>query len=261
MSEQETGSVLLATFSQTGNTRRVAEAIARGLEAKAHKVRVVDLLKASPEEAADYPILGIGTPVFYYKEPEPVRRFIAALPRAGRKAAFTFITHGGNPVNTLRRMQKQLAARGYTVVNSFSCTGYDTYPMFFRVFREWGHPSESELAEAQDFGERLAGECRWFRDEQRFARPKYRFVGGKYLVLSLLCRGGMMKKLFPALVVDEALCTRCGTCARSCPAEAIMLAPYPKVDSRCIWCYQCERLCPQQAFVTDWSRLRKKMGV
>lgn len=260
MSESKQRAIVIS-FSQTGATRQVAEAIGRGLEAKGVAVEQADLLKTDPAATADYDLVGLGTPVFYYKEPANVRAFIARLPRAERKPAFTFITHGGNPVNTLGRMQKQLAALGHTVVNSFSCTGYDTYPMFFRVFREWGHPTEDELGQARDFGERLTSECRWFREEKQFATPKYRFVGGKYFLLSMLCNGGMMKKLFPALKVREDLCTRCGTCARTCPARAITLSPYPTIDRKCIWCYQCERICPQQAFDTDWTKLRKKMNV
>lgn len=253
--------VIVIYFSQTGATRQVAEAIARGLEAGGAAVELADLLKTDPATVASYDVVGLGTPVFYYKEPVVVREFIAALPKANRQPAFTFITHGGNPVNTLRRLQKQLAARGHIVANSFSCTGYDTYPMFFRVFREWGHPTGDELGLARDFGERLPSECRWLREERKFATPKYRFVGGKYFLLSLLCQGGMMKKLFPPLKVREDLCTRCNTCARTCPTHAIVMSPYPTVNDKCMWCYQCERLCPQQAFDTYWSKLRKKMKV
>jgi len=254
-------SALVITFSQTGNTQQVAEAIGRGLRGRGVAVTSRDLPEARPEEVAEHDILGIGTPVFYYREPEPVKAFLARLPRARRKPAFTFITHGGNPVNTLRRMQKQLGARGYTVVNSFSCPGYDTYPMFFRVFRQWGRPNEQDLADAEAMGGRLPDECRWLTDEKRFATPKYPFVGGQMFVRSLVCRGGMMKRLFPALEVDPEVCTRCGECARTCPAGAITLDPTPTISDDCIWCYQCERICPVQAFRTDWTKLREKMGV
>jgi flavodoxin/NAD-dependent dihydropyrimidine dehydrogenase PreA subunit len=259
MSDQPTRA-LIVSFSQTGNTRQVAEAIGRGLQTRGVDVRHADLLKTDPAEVAEYDLVGIGSPVFYYKEPANVREFIARLPSAKRKAAFTFITHGGNPVNTLRRMQKQLHRRGYTVINSVESLGYDTYPMFFRTFRDWGHPTADELQTAEDFGERLMREVRWFAEEQRFATPKYRFVGGKYFVLSLLCQGGMMKRMFPALGVKDDLCTRCGACARACPVGAITLDPTPKVGDACIWCYQCERICPEQAFDCDWSKLREKMG-
>jgi len=261
MSEETPGRALIVYLSQTGSTRRVAEAVSAGLSGRGLQCRTAELLKANPARAGEFDILGIGTPVFYYKEPLLVRRFIEQLPRADGRPAFTFITHGGNPVNTLRRMQKLLARRGYTVVNSFSCTGFDSYPMYLKSFREWGRPDAADLQAARDFGDRLADECRWFRDEKPFALPKYKFVGGKYFLLSHLLKGGMMKRTFPPHVVDENLCTRCGTCARNCPAQAITLEPYPKVGGACIWCYLCERICPEQAFQNDWTELRKKMKV
>ncbi|MBN2584357.1 MAG: EFR1 family ferrodoxin [Planctomycetes bacterium] len=261
MSDNTLSTALIVYFSQTGATRRVAEAAAAGLEAQGLRCRTVDLLKADPAAAAEFDIIGIGTPVFYYKEPPIVRRFIERLPAARRKPAFTFITHGGNPVNTLRRLQKCLARRGYAVANSFSCNGFDSYPMYLKSFREWGRPSDEDLAAARDFGERLANECRWLRDEKRFATPKYRFVGGKYFLLSQILAGGMMKRTFPNHEVDPDVCTRCGTCARACPTQAITLAPLPTVNDDCIWCYLCERICPVQAFVNDWVPLRRKMKV
>jgi len=261
MSEESFNGALIVYFSQTGATRQVAEAVSAGLRGQGLQCKTVELLKADAGQAGRLDILGIGTPVFYYKEPAIVKRFIEQLPKVKGKPAFTFITHGGNPVNTLRRMQKLLARRGYTVVNSFSCSGFDSYPMYLKSFREWGRPNAADLQAARDFGERLAVECRWLRDEKRFALPKYKFVGGKYLLLSQVLKGGMMKRTFPAHTVDEQVCTRCGTCARSCPTGAISLEPYPRVSEACLWCYLCERICPVQAFTNDWTELRKKMKV
>jgi uncharacterized protein (DUF362 family)/Pyruvate/2-oxoacid:ferredoxin oxidoreductase delta subunit len=45
-------------------------------------------------------------------------------------------------------------------------------------------------------------------------------------------------------------CQRCGTCAASCPFQAIRLAPYPEVaQDRCQYCFCCLELCPHMAIM------------
>lgn len=249
------------TFSQTGATEQVAGNIVSGLQSRNVACESMDLLKVSPQAAADAELIGIGTPVFYYKEPLLVRNFIDRLPPAEGRAAFTFITHGGNPVNTLRRLQKRLASRGYVVVNSFSCAGYDTYPMFLHRWRQWGHPAGKELQLARDFGSHLVDDVRMLLQEPHFVQPNYPFVGGKYFLLSLLLSGSRMRRFLPHPVPRPEVCIQCGVCARNCPASCITMTPFPTVGPDCIRCYLCERICPVQAWQLDWNRQRRRMKV
>lgn len=51
-------------------------------------------------------------------------------------------------------------------------------------------------------------------------------------------------------IVDESLCTGCGDCASSCPANAINISSngLPKFDyKRCIRCLCCHEICPSKA--------------
>ena len=50
-------------------------------------------------------------------------------------------------------------------------------------------------------------------------------------------------------VVDDALCTGCGTCIDQCPAEALaMEEDVPVVDpDKCITCFCCQEICPETA--------------
>jgi uncharacterized protein (DUF362 family)/ferredoxin len=53
----------------------------------------------------------------------------------------------------------------------------------------------------------------------------------------------------PIRAIPET-CQRCGTCAASCPFQAIRLAPYPEVDQeRCQFCFCCLELCPHAAIM------------
>jgi uncharacterized protein (DUF362 family)/Pyruvate/2-oxoacid:ferredoxin oxidoreductase delta subunit len=50
-------------------------------------------------------------------------------------------------------------------------------------------------------------------------------------------------------VLARNRCIRCSRCAQSCPAEAIAMLPFPRIDRRkCISCYCCAELCPEHAF-------------
>lgn len=65
----------------------------------------------------------------------------------------------------------------------------------------------------------------------------------------------------PRLLVDEALCTRCGLCSQACPVNIIRLVDgdVPRyVDDgaeRCIICGHCEAVCPAGAVTVEDPRL------
>jgi uncharacterized protein (DUF362 family)/NAD-dependent dihydropyrimidine dehydrogenase PreA subunit len=63
----------------------------------------------------------------------------------------------------------------------------------------------------------------------------------------------------PQMRVDKKACTACGTCARSCPVEAISMDDYPVFDyHKCIACYCCYELCPEHAVKV--GRLMRLIG-
>jgi uncharacterized protein (DUF362 family) len=60
----------------------------------------------------------------------------------------------------------------------------------------------------------------------------------------------MMNKMFieKPIIVDKLKCTKCGTCAKNCPAGAISLIPFPSFDKKkCIRCFCCIEICPNHA--------------
>ncbi|MBI2629641.1 DUF362 domain-containing protein [Candidatus Pacearchaeota archaeon] len=60
------------------------------------------------------------------------------------------------------------------------------------------------------------------------------------------------------IFVDKEKCTRCGTCERVCPVEAMKLNPYPEVNQKkCIRCFCCIESCPQHALFLKETGIRK----
>ena len=253
---------LIVYFSQTGNTEQVARAVGRGLDGGGcPTVDLATLRETGPEDWLDYDLVGLGTPVFYYKEPVNVRDWVKSLAaRPGPGPVLTFNTNGGNPTNTFRRLQRQLRPKGGRVIGSFECLGYDTYPIYLKSFRQWGHPDAADLAGAEAFGREMAAKAVRFLAGEAVAEAAYPFVGGKYLRLSWICRKPVLDWFFPKLNLDEDLCTSCGACARACPMANIEMAPGPRFFDRCIHCYLCERVCPQNAIRCDWRRLTRAMN-
>ncbi|MEW6556498.1 MAG: DUF362 domain-containing protein [Elusimicrobiota bacterium] len=55
-------------------------------------------------------------------------------------------------------------------------------------------------------------------------------------------------------VMDKKKCTKCMTCIKSCPVNAIALNEIPNVDkSKCILCLCCSELCPENAIKIRYS--------
>lgn len=73
--------------------------------------------------------------------------------------------------------------------------------------------------------------------------------------------GNIRRKLSskPALAQDK--CTRCASCFKICPVDAIKMLPYPSFDySKCIRCYCCHEICPEKAIFLKKSFAQKVLG-
>ena len=63
-----------------------------------------------------YDMVGLGCPVFYYKEPFNVRDFIQSLPPLSGKKWFVFCTHGNIIGNIFPSMTEKLNKKGIQVI-------------------------------------------------------------------------------------------------------------------------------------------------
>ena len=85
---------LIICFSQTGNTQKIAKSIYDGIADIAGRCDMKTLDETDTEALDDYDLIGLGAPVFYYKEPFHVGDFIEALPDQNGRHWFVFCTHG-----------------------------------------------------------------------------------------------------------------------------------------------------------------------
>ena len=120
---------LVVYYSETGNTEKVAEAIASGLRTVAKRV---------DEEDAEFVV--VGTPVH---GGEPVEQVMNFIKKTAAKKAAVFWTCAENPGDTPEILERELRKRGIEVVGKLD----------IRVGRR--PPTEDHLKRSKEFGESL----------------------------------------------------------------------------------------------------------
>ncbi|MCW4025054.1 MAG: hypothetical protein NWF01_08475 [Candidatus Bathyarchaeota archaeon] len=106
-------------FSRTGNTKRLAQAIASTVEAP-----IYDLTSSQPDIIKTCDTLFLGTPVEGASPTKEILAFIGNLPQVESKKVILFCTFKlfGNK-RTMNAMEKQLTPKGYHVVLKVSKKG------------------------------------------------------------------------------------------------------------------------------------------
>ncbi|QLY33320.1 flavodoxin family protein [Nocardia huaxiensis] len=133
-----------------GNTRRVADAMGEVLQAK-----VVGPEDLDPATLLGYDLVGFGSGVRHQAMYPELRDFVRALPDGQHGRAFVFATSGFSEVPVrpfMKPVVDSLQRKGFDVVDTFRCEGWDTWFPFKPVggVRK-GHPSSDDLAAARAF--------------------------------------------------------------------------------------------------------------
>jgi flavodoxin len=173
--------VLMAVFSQTGNTARVARAIHQEVLTRGHEGDLLEIGQVTAKDLHDYDLVFLGSACHDTDLARPAKRL---LKRVGNSPPFKlagFCTHStympegserarelyerwaGNCVRTFRRVSedKQITFLGY-----FHCLGAPSPPIaafirhaIVRDEREWAtyiadvrdRPDEDDLRQAREF--------------------------------------------------------------------------------------------------------------
>jgi flavodoxin len=140
------GKVYVVYASLTGNTRKVARAMAEAVGAILVDVRKDPLPKVEPGD-----VIFVGDGVYGWRPSRAMRRALSswALPKGVK--AVVFGTYGGKPTQ-LGVLEKILREKGAEVVDRFSCMGRDWFVLGL-IGR--GRPSEEDLKAAREFAKKV----------------------------------------------------------------------------------------------------------
>jgi flavodoxin/ferredoxin len=246
--------VSIIYFSQTGNTRRVGEALAAGFRDRGAEVKRASLQKAEPGLVHDCDLVGMGTPCFNSRAPRPILDFIASLPPLEGRPAFVFATSGGGPGRVLFEMTTALRNRGGRPLAGLLLRGQCFHPFPAIHGRFPGRPDAADLNRARTFARSLHDHLTAGRtDPLPESRPDALYPGrGFYDLVAVLNSDRQLRAALKAPQVDPQRCNLCRLCEHECPTHSIVLAPYPVITgNRCLRCYRCYTACPEQAFTAD----------
>ncbi|MDJ0876729.1 MAG: flavodoxin domain-containing protein [Desulfobacterales bacterium] len=164
--------VKFITFSQTGNTRKVAKAMADALRGLGHEVHSVSFKKVGRNDFRGVDLVGLGAPCFESQAPTPMRQFLASLPSLVHTRAFVFATSGGAPGRVLQDLALPLKKKGAHVLGGFLCRGTCYHPVPCLEGRFPDRPNAGDLEKARRFARSVAtlaaaGEMTSLPDENR----------------------------------------------------------------------------------------------
>ncbi|NIS81837.1 MAG: hypothetical protein GTO14_16875 [Anaerolineales bacterium] len=245
---------MLIYFSQTGNTRKVANVMADTFCELGHPARTVSLRDAVPEDAVQGDLLGVGTPCFSSQAPTPVKAFLRSLPPLNKKRSFVFATSSGAPGRVLYDLTLLLRRKGANVLGGFITRGQVSHPAPHMVGQFPGRPHEEDLDQARGLAKALVEHVSKNRKGPLpESRPDALKLGtGFYDLMGWIISDRLSRFLMPEPKPVPDKCDQCRWCVSECPMDNITLEKVPILGGRCIRCYHCMNGCPQNAFDADW---------
>ncbi|ASL15148.1 flavodoxin family protein [Mycobacterium intracellulare] len=147
-------SLIICTSKSHGNTRLVADRMAAVLESEVVAPEAVD-----PATLRQYGLIGFGSGIYYMGVDARLQNLIRHIPTVDHTRAFTYVTSGAREVPLLsyhKPIRKRLEAKGFEVIGSFSCRGFDTVGPFGLIGGiNRGRPDDHDLERAATFAARL----------------------------------------------------------------------------------------------------------
>lgn len=246
--------VLLITFSQTGNTRKIADAMADAFQEAGHLARTIPLNEANPDDTTNVDLLGVGTSCFSSQSPTPMKTFLRTLPSLNGQRSFVFATSSGAPGRVLYDLARILQGKGAEVLGGFLARGEVHHPAPHMTGQFPGRPSEEDLIRARQFAISVTEHVSMNRNGALINnRPDALKPGlGFYDLMGTALSDKMLRLMMPEPKPDPVMCDQCGWCVDECPMDNIRLLSAPILGDRCIRCYHCLNGCPQKAFHADW---------
>lgn len=237
-------------FTGTGNTRFIAEELARATGERLVPIAPAVVAGEYDYQLADDECIGICFPVHGWRPPFIVREFIKRLHIKGYNSqyCYAFATCGDDVGQTFDYLREDLQQVEITLDSAFSVIMPETYNFPFIDQIDTPESAAHKIAAAR---ERLAallpaivGRERGLTDVNKSRWPRTNSV----LLGSFFLKHWVTDCKF---TVDAAACIRCGKCQQVCPVGNIDCSngnlPEWQHNGLCTTCFACYHHCPAHA--------------
>lgn len=140
------------------NTEKIAQVFAQVLDAQINTPQQI-----SPDELHEFTLIGFGSGIYGEKHHKVLLNLADKLPNVTKTYAFIFSTHGAPGiagdelvVTNHKALRDKLQAKGYVIVDEFSCRGHNTNN-FLKLFGgiNKGRPNAEDFQHAKAFAQHL----------------------------------------------------------------------------------------------------------
>ena len=219
------------TFSPTGGTRKVADAITLGIEREVEALELCNpAAMLSETELTKENVAIIAMPVYGGRIPALATERVKQLVKANEARCVVVAVYGNRAYDdALLEMYKTCKEMGFRIVAAVGAVAEHS------IIRKYGavRPDAEDVAELKGFGAKIMEAI-----EQ-----------GTVIEENLIPGNFPYKKPMsgPNPTADKS-CKGCGKCASECPVGAIPSDDLRKVNKDlCISCMRCVTICPSQS--------------
>lgn len=240
--------VIIYCFSGTGNTKKVCGMLADELKNYEYETEIFSITydaykkKVFPDPN-EYDVIGLAYPGHAFNAPELFNKFVKRLPKAKNGQQAFIIKTSGEPFavnnSASQSARRSLRKKGYNF------TYEKHYLMPYNIMFRYPNGLAKQM---------------YLYSEQMAKVSAKAIVDGKKEWLKQTCGSVIMCFLgkiewfgawFNGLFyhVNKKLCTKCGLCAKECPAHNITITEKGKFKfgAHCTMCCRCTMNCPQNA--------------